>query len=128
MNFWVSVMLLDSVLSFDVRTVQGWFAAAPEVVSNSLTHAHGHHHGHDHKIDMEHPLLALNMTILSIAVKERYFLKKRFSNLCGPLLFAIVLLSLTVLFLSFYGFECTFQSMFECCIMPLYCVIAVFIG
>ncbi|XP_057548003.1 metal tolerance protein 2 [Amaranthus tricolor] len=56
----------------------GWFAAAPEVVSNSLTHAHGHHHGHDHKIDMEHPLLALNMTILSIAVKESlYWITKK---------------------------------------------------
>ncbi|XP_048503992.1 metal tolerance protein 2 isoform X2 [Beta vulgaris subsp. vulgaris] len=51
----------------------GWFTAAPEVVSHSLTHEHGHHNGHSHKIDMEHPLLALNMAILSIAVKEGLF-------------------------------------------------------
>lgn len=52
----------------------GLFTAAPEIVSPSLMHEHGHHHdGHNHKIDMEHPLLALNMTILSIAIKEGLF-------------------------------------------------------
>lgn len=47
---------------------------APEIVNQSLAHDHGHHHnGHNHKIDMNHPILALNMTILSIATKEGLF-------------------------------------------------------
>ncbi|XP_021856139.1 metal tolerance protein 2 isoform X2 [Spinacia oleracea] len=53
-----------------------WFTAAPEVASHSLMHEHGNHSGqsgHDHKIDMQHPILALNMVILSIAVKEGLF-------------------------------------------------------
>ena len=34
---------------------------------------HGHGQGgHHHGIDMAHPVLALNMTIVSIAVKEGY--------------------------------------------------------
>uniref|UniRef100_A0A803NB54 Uncharacterized protein n=1 Tax=Chenopodium quinoa TaxID=63459 RepID=A0A803NB54_CHEQI len=51
----------------------GLLTASPEVVSQSLMHEHGHHSGHDHKIDMDHPILALNMAILSIAVKEGLF-------------------------------------------------------
>ncbi|KAL0419999.1 UNVERIFIED_CONTAM: Metal tolerance protein C1 [Sesamum radiatum] len=48
-------------------------SASPEIVNQSLAHnhAHGHqHNGHHHGIDMDHPVLALNMTIISIAVKE----------------------------------------------------------
>lgn len=55
--------------------VQEVWTAAPEIVNQSLAHdhAHGHHHtGHHHGIDMEHPILALNMTVVSIAVKEGY--------------------------------------------------------
>lgn len=51
-------------------------AAHPEIVNQSLTHdhVHGHHHsGHHHGIDMNHPILALNMTIVSIGVKEGLF-------------------------------------------------------
>lgn len=55
--------------------VQGLLSTAPEVVEHSLTpelvHAHNHG-GHHHGIDMEHPALALTMTIVSISVKEGY--------------------------------------------------------
>ncbi|KAM3383149.1 hypothetical protein P3S68_008724 [Capsicum galapagoense] len=45
--------------------------AAPEVVNQSHLHMHEQHHsGHHHGIDMDHPVLTLNVTILSIAVKE----------------------------------------------------------
>lgn len=48
-------------------------SAAPEIVNQSLAHDHlhdDHHRGHYHGIDMDHPILALNMTLISIAVKE----------------------------------------------------------
>ncbi|PHT44952.1 Metal tolerance protein 2 [Capsicum baccatum] len=46
-------------------------ARAPEVVNQSHLHMHEQHHsGHHHGINMDHPVLALNVTILSIAVKE----------------------------------------------------------
>ncbi|PHU08022.1 Amidophosphoribosyltransferase 3, chloroplastic [Capsicum chinense] len=45
--------------------------AAPEIVNQSHLHMHEQHHsGHHHGIDMDHPVLTLNVTILSIAVKE----------------------------------------------------------
>ncbi|PHT52056.1 Amidophosphoribosyltransferase, chloroplastic [Capsicum baccatum] len=47
------------------------WSAAPEVVNQSHLHMHEQHHsGHHHGIDMDHPVLTLNVTILSIAVKE----------------------------------------------------------
>ncbi|KAB1203098.1 Metal tolerance protein C1 [Morella rubra] len=53
----------------------------PGVVDQSMTHGHvhGHNHsGHHHGIDMDHPMLALNMTIVSICVKEGlYWMTKR---------------------------------------------------
>ncbi|KAK9084189.1 hypothetical protein Scep_030660 [Stephania cephalantha] len=46
-------------------------ATTPEIVNLSHGHIHDHSHGeHHHGIDMNHPILALNMTIVSIAVKE----------------------------------------------------------
>ncbi|KAF3685320.1 Metal tolerance protein C1 [Capsicum annuum] len=49
----------------------GLWSAAPEVVNQSHLHLHEQHHsGHHHGIDMDHPVFALNVTILSIAVKE----------------------------------------------------------
>uniref|UniRef100_A0A803MPI9 Cation efflux protein cytoplasmic domain-containing protein n=1 Tax=Chenopodium quinoa TaxID=63459 RepID=A0A803MPI9_CHEQI len=51
----------------------GLLTTSPEVFGQSLMHEHGHHSGHDHKIDMDHPILALNMAMLSIAVKEGLF-------------------------------------------------------
>lgn len=57
--------------------MQELFSSGPEMVSQALAHGHGHGHshghgGHHHGIDMDHPILALNMTILSICVKEGY--------------------------------------------------------
>lgn len=34
--------------------------------------AHEHMNGHSHGIDMDHPVLALSMTIVSIGIKEGY--------------------------------------------------------
>ncbi|KAG8389453.1 hypothetical protein BUALT_Bualt02G0231000 [Buddleja alternifolia] len=63
------------------------YSTAPEIVNQSLTHnhAHGHQHsGHHHGIDMDHPILALNMTIVSIAVKEGlYWITKRAGEKTG---------------------------------------------
>ncbi|XP_022770985.1 metal tolerance protein C1-like isoform X2 [Durio zibethinus] len=53
----------------------GLLSTAPEVVNNhSLAHGQSHHHG----IDMHHPILALNVTIVAICVKEGlYWITKR---------------------------------------------------
>lgn len=53
--------------------MQGLSSAGPEMVSQAIAHEHVHSHehsGHHHGIDMNHPILALNMTIVSIGVKE----------------------------------------------------------
>ncbi|XP_015892006.3 metal tolerance protein 2 [Ziziphus jujuba] len=59
----------------------GLMSADPQTFIQSLTHEHGHSHhhgGHHHGIDMNHPILALNMTILSISIKEGlYWITKR---------------------------------------------------
>lgn len=49
---------------------QGLLSAAPDFGHESL-HNHSHS-GHHHGIDMDHPILALNMTIISICIKEGY--------------------------------------------------------
>lgn len=54
---------------------QGLLSAAPEIVNQPFGHEslHNHSHsGHHHGIDMDHPILALNMTIISICIKEGY--------------------------------------------------------
>ncbi|KAA3471045.1 metal tolerance protein C1-like [Gossypium australe] len=53
----------------------GFLSTAPEAVNgHSLVHGHSHHHG----IDMDHPILALNMTIIAICIKEGlYWITKR---------------------------------------------------
>ncbi|KAK6115027.1 hypothetical protein DH2020_007296 [Rehmannia glutinosa] len=56
------------------------WSAAPEIVNQSLSHNHAHS-GHHHGIDMDHPVLALNMTLVSIAVKEGYTSEKTGSGL-----------------------------------------------
>ena len=73
-------MKIDSVSSFQyleviVIYVQGLFSSGPEMVSHALAHEHVHSHSghHHHGIDMDHPILALNMTIVSICIKEGYF-------------------------------------------------------
>ncbi|KAG9157231.1 hypothetical protein Leryth_004896 [Lithospermum erythrorhizon] len=60
--------------AFDVLV--GIWSAAPELVSLSSSHEqmHSHSHGgHHHGIDLEHPILAINMTVISIAIKEGLF-------------------------------------------------------
>lgn len=67
-------MVLLTMLSL-FSHAQGLLSAAPEIVNQPLGHEslHNHSHGgHHHGIDMNHPLLALNMTIISISIKEGY--------------------------------------------------------
>ncbi|XP_057782377.1 metal tolerance protein C1 isoform X2 [Salvia miltiorrhiza] len=63
------------------------WSAAPEIINQSLAHNHAHGHqlgGHQHGIDMEHPILALNMTIVSIGVKEGlYWVTKKAGEKTG---------------------------------------------
>ncbi|KAH0738726.1 hypothetical protein KY290_037431 [Solanum tuberosum] len=55
----------------------GLWSAASEVVNQSMTPLHVHEQ-HHHGIDMDHSILALSVTILSIAVKEgSYWITKR---------------------------------------------------
>ncbi|KDP28108.1 hypothetical protein JCGZ_13879 [Jatropha curcas] len=59
----------------------GLLSVSPEAVNHSLPqeHVNGHHHGgHHHGLDMDHPILALSMTIVSISIKEGlYWITKR---------------------------------------------------
>ncbi|KHN03739.1 Metal tolerance protein C1 [Glycine soja] len=80
----ISCMLLATgggIAWHAVDILMGLFSSGPEVVSQTLAHGHKHSHGHGghhHGIDMEHPILALNMTIVSICVKEGlYWITKR---------------------------------------------------
>ncbi|KAK9282317.1 hypothetical protein L1049_005231 [Liquidambar formosana] len=80
----ISFMLLATAGGIAWHTLDlllGLLSAAPESVSQSLPHEHmhGHHHGgHHHGVDMDHPILALSMTIVSISVKEGlYWITKR---------------------------------------------------
>ncbi|KAL5983836.1 Photosystem II protein D1 [Asimina triloba] len=55
-----------------VGVLQGLLTSSPDTL-HLVLHGHVHnrnHGGHHHGIDMEHPILALNMTIISICVKE----------------------------------------------------------
>lgn len=65
----------------------GLLSAAPESVSLLLMHDHSHSHhlgGHHHGVDMDHPILALSMTIVSISVKEGlYWITKRAGERSG---------------------------------------------
>ncbi|KAI8574690.1 hypothetical protein RHMOL_Rhmol01G0374000 [Rhododendron molle] len=72
------IVIHDSLIPFFsvIAMYQGLLSAPPEVVSQSLghEHMHSHHHGgHHHGIDMDHPILALSMTIIAISVKEGLF-------------------------------------------------------
>ncbi|KAG5567696.1 hypothetical protein RHGRI_003034 [Rhododendron griersonianum] len=75
----ISVMLLGTaggIAWHALDILVGLLSAPPEVVSQSLghEHMHSHHHGgHHHGIDMDHPILALSMTIIAISVKEGLF-------------------------------------------------------
>ncbi|GAB4829808.1 Metal tolerance protein C1, variant 3 [Ancistrocladus abbreviatus] len=66
----ISCMLLATaggIAWHAIDVLLGLLTVAPEIATQS------HEHGHQHKIDMDHPVLALNMTIVSIAVKEGLF-------------------------------------------------------
>ncbi|KAK7277719.1 hypothetical protein RJT34_22734 [Clitoria ternatea] len=72
----ISCMLLATgggIAWHAVDILMGLFTSGPEMVSQALAreHLHSHQHGgHHHGIDMDHPILALSMTIVSIGVKE----------------------------------------------------------
>ncbi|KAF8006599.1 hypothetical protein BT93_K0794 [Corymbia citriodora subsp. variegata] len=59
----------------------GLLSATPEIVNHSVLNEHVHSHphsGHHHGVDMEHPILALSVTIVSISTKEGlYWITKR---------------------------------------------------
>ncbi|KAI9080419.1 hypothetical protein K1719_037813 [Acacia pycnantha] len=65
----------------------GLYSSGPEMVSQLLAHEHLHsqqHGGHHHGIDMDHPVLALNMAIVSICIKEGlYWVTKRVGERSG---------------------------------------------
>ncbi|KAE8672243.1 Metal tolerance protein C1 [Hibiscus syriacus] len=67
----ISCMLLATASGIAWHAIElliGLLSTSPEAVqSHSLVHGRSHHH---HGIDMDHPLLALNMTIVAIVVKE----------------------------------------------------------
>ncbi|XP_022758041.1 metal tolerance protein 2-like isoform X2 [Durio zibethinus] len=79
----ISCMLLASAGGITWHALElliGLLSTAPDVVNNhSWAHGHSHHHGgHHHGIDMDHPTLALSMTIVAICVKEGlYWITKR---------------------------------------------------
>ncbi|GLT42498.1 hypothetical protein SLA2020_164940 [Shorea laevis] len=80
----ISAMLLATsggIAWHALQLLLEFFSTNPEAVNHSLTHghAHSHHHGgHHHGIDMDHPLLALSMTMVSISVKEGlYWITRR---------------------------------------------------
>lgn len=82
--------------------MQEVLSAHPEIVGQSLTHehAHGHHHsGHHHGIDMDHPILALNMTIVSICIKEGYQ-SYLYLLICGTISFSFFFILLK--YISFH--------------------------
>ncbi|XP_076902940.1 metal tolerance protein 2-like [Bidens hawaiensis] len=62
----------------------GVLSAASEIANQSLPHQHADNHIHHHGIDMNHPILALNTTIVAIAVKEGLFwITKRAGEITG---------------------------------------------
>ncbi|MBA0708885.1 hypothetical protein Golax_023967 [Gossypium laxum] len=74
----ISCMLLATASGIAWHALElliGLLSTAPEAVNgHSLVHGHSHHHG----IDMDHPILALNMTIIAICIKEGlYWITKR---------------------------------------------------
>ncbi|KAF2298532.1 hypothetical protein GH714_023988 [Hevea brasiliensis] len=82
----ISCMLLATaggIAWHAVDLLLGLLFASPEAVNHSLTyehvHSHSHRHGGHHQgIDMDHPILALSMTIVSISIKEGlYWITKR---------------------------------------------------
>lgn len=59
-----------------VNILQETLTANPDMINHALQHTHNDHHnhgGHHHGIDLDHPILALSMTVASISVKEGLF-------------------------------------------------------
>ncbi|XP_028804237.1 metal tolerance protein 2 isoform X2 [Neltuma alba] len=80
----ISCMLLATgggIAWHAIDILLGLYSSGPEMVSQLLAHEHLHSHqhgGHHHRIDMDHPVLALNMAIVSICIKEGlYWATKR---------------------------------------------------
>lgn len=80
----ISLMLLATgggIAWHALDVFQGLLISPSHLDIHSLTHTHGTdhaHNGHHHGIDMGHPILALNMAIISIGVKEGlYWVTKR---------------------------------------------------
>lgn len=68
------------LLSSPFFWLQGVLSSSYEVINHPVTHdhMHGHSHGgHHHGVDMDHPILALSMTVISISAKEGYEKKVR---------------------------------------------------
>ncbi|PWA78843.1 cation efflux family protein [Artemisia annua] len=62
----------------------GVLSATSEITNQSLLHQHAQSHNHQLGIDMNHPILALNTTIIAIAVKEGlYWMTKRAGERVG---------------------------------------------
>ncbi|XP_030451715.2 metal tolerance protein 2 isoform X1 [Syzygium oleosum] len=65
----------------------GLLSTTPEIVNHFVLneHVHSHHHGGHHDgIDMEHPILALSVMIISISTKEGlYWITKRAGERLG---------------------------------------------
>ncbi|XP_050281866.1 metal tolerance protein 2-like [Quercus robur] len=77
----ISCMLLltaGGIAWHALEILLGMRSSHPEIVDQSFSHEHVHHSGHHHGVEMDHPILALNMTIVSICVKEGlYWITKR---------------------------------------------------
>ncbi|KAF5731464.1 hypothetical protein HS088_TW18G00142 [Tripterygium wilfordii] len=80
----ISCMLLATSGGIAWHTFEillGLLSTTPDVANQTLIQVHEHSHrngAHHHGIDMDHPILALNMTLASIAVKEGlYWITKR---------------------------------------------------
>lgn len=68
----ISLMLLTTgggIAWHALDVFQGLLISSSHLDIHSLMHTHGNDHAH-HGIDMEHPILALNMAVISIGVKE----------------------------------------------------------
>ncbi|KAI4341699.1 hypothetical protein MLD38_026392 [Melastoma candidum] len=76
----ISCMLLATsggIAWHALDVLQGLLALVPDNSIHIIGHEHVHSH-HNHGIDMEHPTLALSMTVISISTKEGlYWITKR---------------------------------------------------
>ncbi|CAM8987831.1 unnamed protein product [Rhodiola kirilowii] len=85
----ISVMLLATsggIAWHALELLLGMISSTTEIHQSTMIE-HSHHHGgggHHHGIDMEHPILALSVAIVSISVKEGlYWMTKRAGERSG---------------------------------------------